>query len=111
SFGRVDSSRWGVTTSKTKPALRRISARRGEAEARMSLNFCRTRANLNEDGFLVFSEGTAQGIRDFAQGGVRFDGREDGGHKIFCGAGAAFDFGEGGVGFCGVAADAQRIQT
>jgi len=32
------------------------------------------------DGFLVFAEGAAEGVGDFAYCGVGFDGGEDGGH-------------------------------
>ena len=39
------------------------------------------------------AEDLAESVGDFADGGVRFDGGEDGGEKIFGGAGAALEFG------------------
>ena len=57
----------------------------------------------DDDGFLVFAEDAAEGVGDFAYGGVGFDGVEDGGEEIFCGGGAALKFGEGGLRFGGVA--------
>ena len=71
---------------KEKPASWRISARRGEAEARISFM-------SDDDGFLVFAEDAAEGVGDFAYGGVGFDGGEDGGEEIFCRRGAALEFG------------------
>ncbi len=47
------------------------------------------RSALNDDRFLVFAEDLAEGVGDFAHGGVGFDGREDGGQEIFCAGGAA----------------------
>src|SRR5712664_3862355 len=52
----------------------------------------------DDDGLLVFAEDAAEGIGDFADGGVGCDGGEDGGEEIFGGGGAALEFGEGG--FC-----------
>ena len=34
----------------------------------------------DDDGFLVFAEGAAEGVGDFAYCGVGFDGGENGGH-------------------------------
>jgi hypothetical protein len=48
---------------------------------------------LDDYGFLVFAEGAAEGIGDFADCGVGFDGLQDGGHQILGGAGAALNFG------------------
>ena len=53
--------------------------------------------SLDDDGFLVFAEDAAEGVGDFADGGVGFDGGEDGGEQIFGGGGAACEFGEGGL--------------
>jgi hypothetical protein len=47
----------------------------------------------DDDGFLVFAEDVAEGVGDFAYGGVGFNGGEDGGEEIFCGGGAALEFG------------------
>src|SRR5580704_16872667 len=74
------------TTTKEKPASWRISARRGDVEARMSFM-------SDDDRLLVFTEDVAEGVGDFADGGLGFDGSEDGGEKIFCGGGAALEFG------------------
>jgi hypothetical protein len=37
-------------------------------------------ASSDHHGFLVFAEGAAEGVGNFAYGGVGFDGVEDGGH-------------------------------
>ena len=47
----------------------------------------------DDDGFLVFAEDVAEGVGDFAYGGVGFDGGEDGGEEIFRGGGTALEFG------------------
>ena len=71
----------------------------------------RASGDSDDDGFVVFAEDAAEGVGDFADGGVGFDGGEDGGHEIFGGAGAAFEFGEGRARFCGVAPGAERLQA
>src|SRR5258706_13548432 len=48
----------------------------------------------DDDGFLVFAEDAAEGVGDFADGGVGFDSGEDGGEKIFGSGGAALELGE-----------------
>src|SRR5258706_1467945 len=48
----------------------------------------------DNDGFLVFAEDAAEGVGDFADGGVGFDSGEDGGEKIFGSGGAALELGE-----------------
>src|SRR5882757_1863199 len=135
---------------KEKPASRRISARRVEAEARMSFMvspgfpegkntierarrqpvlWCREEADdgdgragrksggepphskLDDDRFLVFAEDAAEGVGDFADGGVGFDGGENGGEEIFSGGGAALEFGEGGFGAGGIALGAEGVQA
>src|SRR5258706_13403328 len=48
----------------------------------------------DDDGFLVFAEDAAEGVGDFADGGVGFDSGEDGGEKIFGSGGAALKLGE-----------------
>ena len=50
-------------------------------------------ARSDDYGFLVFAEEASEGVGDFADGGVGFDGGEDGGEKIFGGGGAALEFG------------------
>ena len=47
---------------------------------------------LDDDGFVVFAIDAAEGVGDFAYGGVGFDGGEDGGEKIFASGGAALEF-------------------
>src|SRR6266850_2065418 len=47
----------------------------------------------DDHGFLVFAEDAAEGVGDFADGGVGFDGGEDGGEEIFGSGGAALDIG------------------
>src|SRR5258707_15691309 len=42
----------------------------------------------DDHGFLVFAEDAAEGVGDFADGGVGFDGGEDGGEEIFGSGGA-----------------------
>src|SRR4249919_3283500 len=86
------------------PAAWRISARRVDAEARMSFM-------SDDDGFLVFAEDAAEGVGDFTNGGVGFDGGEDGGEEIFCGGGAALEFGESGLGTSGIAFGAEGVQA
>ena len=39
-----------------------------------------SRRDSNDDGFLVFAEGAAEGVGNFADCGVGFDGSEDCGH-------------------------------
>src|SRR5712664_1127339 len=65
----------------------------------------------DDDGFLVFAEDAAEGVGDFTDGGVGFDGGEDGGEEIFGGGGAALEFGEGGFGEGGVALGADSVQA
>src|SRR5208282_4110869 len=65
--------------------------------------------SLDDDGFLVFAEDAAEGVGDFADGGVGFDGGEDGGEEIFGGGGAGPEFGEGGLGAGGVAFGAEGV--
>src|SRR5215831_9596664 len=57
----------------------------------------------DDHGFLIFAEEAAQGVRDFADGGVGFDGGEDGGEKIVGGGRAALEFREGGLHSSGIA--------
>lgn len=85
SFGKGVSSTAADMTLKEKPASRKISARRGEAEARMS-------RMSDDDGLLVFAEDAAEGVGDFADAGVGFDGGENGWKEIFGGSGAALKF-------------------
>ena len=66
---------------------------------------------LDDDGFLVFAEDAAEGVGDFADGGVGFDGGENGGQEIFGGGGAALEFGESGLRFRGVALGAQGVEA
>ena len=47
---------------------------------------------LDDDGFLVFAVDAAEGVGDFANGGVGLDGGENRWEQIFGGAGAAFEF-------------------
>ena len=60
---------------------------------------------------MVFAEGAAQRVGDFANRGVGFDGPEDGGHEILAAARAAFDFFERRARFRAVAPGAQRLQA
>ena len=97
-------------TVKVKPASRSISARRGEAEARMSFVEGTSRPEyytrdwetarlwpdaglrlawrLDDYGFLVFAEGAPQGVGNFAYCGERFHRSQDGGQQVFGGCGA-----------------------
>jgi len=63
----------------------------------------------DDDGFLVFAEDAAEGVGDFAYGGVGFDGSEDGGEKIFGADGAAAEFDKSGLRFGGIALRAQGV--
>src|SRR5258706_11861958 len=65
----------------------------------------------DDDGFLIFAEDAAEGVGDFADGGVGFDGGEDCGEKIFGSGGAALEFSEGGLCFGGVALGAESVQA
>src|SRR5467141_4638819 len=104
------------STVKEKPASWRTSARRTDADARISFmgnpggeEYYSKKSD--DHGFLVFAEDAAEGVGDFADGGVGFDGGEDGGKKIFGGGGAALELGEGGLGAGGVAFGAQGVQA
>src|SRR6266853_4550270 len=66
---------------------------------------------LDDHGLLVFAEDAAEGVGDFANGGVGLDGGEDGGEEIFGGGGAALEFGEGGFGTSGVAFGAEGVEA
>ena len=70
----------------------------GQSLASME-GFERRREASDDDGFLVFAEDAAEGVGDFADGGVGFDGVEDGGEEIFGRRGAALEFGERGLRF------------
>ena len=65
--------------------------------------------NLDHHGFLVFAEEAAKGVGDFADGGVSFDGGEDGREKVFSGGGAALEFGERGLDAGRIAFGAQGV--
>src|SRR5882672_4216129 len=88
-----------------KPASRRISARRTDAEARMS--FMR---KLDDNGFLILTEDAAERIGNFADGGVGFDGGKDGGEEILWSGGAALELGKRRFGVRGVTFDAESVQ-
>ena len=47
---------------------------------------------LDDDGFLVFAEETAQGVGDFADRGVGFDRSENCWQKVLAGGGTAGEF-------------------
>src|SRR6267378_3357554 len=87
------------STVKEKPASWRTSARRTDADARISFmgnpggeEYYSKKSDNH--GFLVFAEDAAEGVGDFADGGVGFDGGEDGGEEIFGSGGAALELGE-----------------
>jgi hypothetical protein len=42
--------------------------------------FIRSLQILDDDGFLIFAEGAAQGVGNFADGGIAFHGLQDCGH-------------------------------
>src|ERR1700676_2293529 len=65
----------------------------------------------NDYGFLIFAEGAAERVGDFAHGGVGFHGGEDGGEKIFGGGGGRGGVGRGGWGAGGVALGAQGVEA
>src|SRR5258705_5290515 len=86
------------STVKEKPASWRTSARRTDADARISFmgnpggeEYYSKKSD--DHGFLVFAEDAAEGVGDFADGGVGFDGGEDGGEATFGRGGAAAGFG------------------
>src|SRR6267143_626017 len=104
------------STVKEKPASWRTSARRTDADARISFmgnpggeEYYSKKSD--DDGFRVFAKDAAEGVGDFADGGVGFDGGEDGGKEIFGSGGAALELGKGGFGEGGVAPDAQSVQA
>src|SRR5947208_2779462 len=66
---------------------------------------------LNDDRFLVFAEDAAEGVGDFADGGVGFDGGKDGGKEIFGSGGAALELGKGGLGAGRVALGAESVEA
>ena len=51
---------------------------------------------LDDHGFLILAEKAAEGVGDFADRSVGFDGIEDGREKIFRCVGTALEFGKGG---------------
>jgi hypothetical protein len=57
----------------------------------------------DDDGFVVFAEDAAEGVGDFADGGVGFDGGENRREEILVADGAALEFGQGGFGAGGIA--------
>jgi len=65
----------------------------------------------DNDGFLVFAEDAAEGVGDFADGGVGFDGGEDGGEKIFGSGGAALELGESRFCAGGVTLGTESVET
>src|SRR5690348_12706031 len=101
-----------------------MAARRGEAEARISFITCPGKMRilqrkrdgslcegarrkdpsdpyhsayfLDDHGFLILAEKAAEGVGDFADRSVGFDGVEDGREKIFRCVGTALEFGKGG---------------
>src|SRR5258706_10576657 len=104
------------STVKEKPASWRTSARRTDADARISFmgnpggeEYYSKKSD--DDGLLVFAEDAAEGVGDFADGGVGFDGGEDGGEEIFRGGGAALEFGESGLGAGGIAPGAESVHA
>src|SRR5690349_10752410 len=66
---------------------------------------------LDDDGFLIFAEVSTEGVGDFADGGVGFDGSEDGGKEIFCCRGAALEFGKGGLNAGGIASGTESVEA
>ena len=60
-----------------------------EGDRRRRNTWTPSAAQLNDNRFLIFAEDAAEGVGDFADGGVGLDGGEDGGKEIFCGGGAA----------------------
>src|SRR6267378_2356187 len=75
------------STVKEKPASWRTSARRTDADARISFmgnpggeEYYSKKSD--DHGFLVFAEDAAEGVGDFADGGVGFDSIEDGGEAL-----------------------------
>src|SRR5258708_2806887 len=104
------------STVKEKPASWRISARRTDADARISFmgnpggeEYYSKKSD--DHGFLVFAEDAAEGVGDFADGGVGFDGGEDGWKEILRGGGAALEFGESGLSFGGTSFGSESVQT
>ena len=66
---------------------------------------------LEDYGFVVFAENLAEGVGDFADGGVGFNGGEDGREKIFRGAGATLEFDESGLDFGGIPLGAEGVEA
>src|ERR1700682_2801077 len=104
------------STVKEKPASWRISARRTDADARISFmgnpggeEYYSKKSD--NDGFLVFAEDAAEGVGDFPDGGVGFNGGEDGGEKIFGGGGAALELGESRFCAGGVTLGAESVEA
>src|SRR5213082_169492 len=58
--------------------------------------FCQSAYFLDDHGFLILAEKAAEGVGDFAERSVGFDGIEDGREKIFRCVGTALEFGKGG---------------
>src|SRR5215472_2103395 len=65
----------------------------------------------NDNGFLIFAEDAAEGVGDFADGGVGFDGREDRREKILCRGGSMLEFGERGLHAGGIAAATKSFHS
>src|SRR5205807_689993 len=66
---------------------------------------------LNDDRFLVFAEDAAEGIGNFADGGVGFDGGEDGREEVFGSGGDALELGKGGLDAGGIAPGAESVEA
>src|SRR5467141_543847 len=104
------------STVKEKPASWRTSARRTDADARISFmgnpggeEYYSKKSD--DHGFLVFAEDAAEGVGDFADGGVGFDGGEDGREEIFGSGGAALELGKDGFGAGRVALGAESVEA
>ena len=59
---------------------------------------------------MILAVDAAEGVRDFANRGVGFDGGENGGEKIFTVAGAAIQFREGRLRLAGSALCAEGLE-
>src|SRR5207249_12262489 len=66
---------------------------------------------LDHHRFLIFAEEAAEGVGDFADGGVGFDGGEDGGEKIFVSGGPALELGKRGLYAGRIAAGTQSFEA
>ena len=82
------------STENCIPAERKISARRGDADASISFIVCfeRILQELQDYRLLILAKDASKRVRNFADGSKRFHCGQNCWQKIFVGSGAPFEF-------------------